>query len=846
MTQPSEPDTGPPAEIYGAEQITVLKGLEAVRVRPSMYIGDTSSRGLHHLAYEVIDNAIDEAMAGYCTEILVRIEADGSCTVRDNGRGIPVGMHPTEGKPGLEVALTMLHAGGKFDRQSYKVSGGLHGVGVSVVNALSEWLEVEVMQGGGVHVMRFERGNVAQPLQRVGSSRKTGTRVQFKPDSEIFSVIEFNYETLLSRLRELAYLNEGLLIRAVDERVGREEEFRFEEGIRAFVRHLNEGKQVLHDEVVFFRRTDEEAGLICEVAIQYNDGYAENIYSFANNINTIEGGTHTSGFKSALTRSVNAYARKRDLLRKEIVPTGEDLREGLTAIVSVKVPEPQFEGQTKTKLGNSEVGTFVETTVNEMLSTYLEENPGEARKIINKASQAAAAREAARRARELTRKQAMTGGHLPGKLSDCRSTSREDTELFLVEGDSAAGPAKQGRDSNTQAIMPLRGKILNVEKARVDKMLAHEEIRNIIIAVGAGIGSEEFDADKCRYGRIVIMTDADVDGSHIRTLLLTFLFRYMRPLIDQGRIFIAQPPLYQLARGRQKPEYVLDDAVFNSRLAQWGLENTRLEVRDRQGTMVIVIAEDVLPGLMQLIEDITIQSEVLRRRGIDFELFTREYLRGEKLPVVQASLDDETHYFYSEDDFVEFRREAEQRLGVVELEEGSRRRGPVEGSDSGTEPGGNGHHLAKIELSESRRLNKLIGLLREMGLEITDYFLQREETVAGESVPCKFTLIDRDEEAREVPNLPEIVRAIREQGARGLEIKRFKGLGEMNAEELWQTTMDPEQRTLRKVVITSGPDQAGTDGAEAERIISILMGEDVERRREFIEVHATEVKNLDI
>src|SRR5688572_24396271 len=607
---------------YNESMIQVLEGVEHVRKRPSMYIGDTTARGLHHLVYEIVDNSIDEAGAGFCRSILVKINADGSCSVVDDGRGIPVGIHPKEGIPTVEVVFAKLGAGGKFEHNAgsaYKVSGGLHGVGASVVNALSEWVEIEVSREGKVHHMEFERGKKSSDLKVIGSRDKTGTKVTFKPDKQIFPDVEFKYEVLASRMRELAYLNEGLHIAIEDERTNKREEFKFNEGLIEFVRHINEGKQVLHPNVIYFKGEDPETRLVVEVAMQYNDGYAETILSFANNINTHEGGTHLSGFKTALTGTVNRYAESSGLL-KDVRPTGDDLREGLTALVSVKVPEPQFEGQTKTKLGNSEVEGFVCSVISERLGRYFEENPKEAKIVFEKGLLAAEAREAARKARELTRrKNSLEGGGLPGKLADCRSKSNEDTELFLVEGDSAGGSAKQGRDSNVQAILALKGKILNVEKANLVKMLGHEEIRTIISAMGCGI-REEFDLEKRRYGKIIIMTDADVDGSHIRTLLLTFFFRHMQELIRAGRVYVAQPPLYQVTR-RKKSEYVLNERRLRQIQTDMGLESTTLVIRDDEGKESRRIGGEELRHVIELLGKLEDVIKIIQRRGIDFAEF---------------------------------------------------------------------------------------------------------------------------------------------------------------------------------------------------------------------------------
>ncbi|MFB0524232.1 MAG: DNA gyrase subunit B, partial [Phycisphaerae bacterium] len=561
---------------YDASSIKILGGIEAVRKRPDMYIGDRGSGGLHHLVYEVLDNSIDEAMAGFCDNVSVHIGADGSCTVEDDGRGIPVEQHKEAKISALEVVLTTLHSGGKFDSDSYKVAGGLHGVGVSVVNALSEWLEADVYREGKHYHFECARGKSRGRVKEIGPSKKRGTKISFMPDEEIFGDTEFAYDTLLKRIRELAYLNAGLRISFRDDRSDKKEVFRFDQGLRAFVEHLNEGKETLHKDVIYLAKEDPGAMLSCEVAMQYNDGYTENVLVFANNIRNIDGGTHLSGFKTALTRTMNYYARTNNLLKNGQATTGEDLREGLTALVAVKLADPHFEAQTKVRLTNPEVGSFVETTVNEQLGHYLEEHPPEAKRILNKAIQAAAAREAARKARELTRRKgALSSANLPGKLWDCASKEKIATEIFIVEGDSAGGSAKAGRDRNIQAILPLKGKILNVEKARLEKMLAHDEIRTMISALGTGIGADEFDVDKCRYGKIILMTDADVDGAHIRTLLLTFLFRQMPQLLDKRMVYIAQPPLYEIrVKGQKKSEYILSEGQMRKRMIGRGLEGT--------------------------------------------------------------------------------------------------------------------------------------------------------------------------------------------------------------------------------------------------------------------------------
>lgn len=804
---------------YDESKVQVLEGIEHARMRPSMYIGDTSVRGLHHLVYEVVDNSVDEAMAGVCKSIDVIIKADGSVSVTDDGRGFPVGIKEEFGMSAIELCLTKLGAGAKFDRDSYKISGGLHGVGVSVVNALSERCEVETHRDGKVWTIGFRRGKTVRPLEAIGATTRSGTRVTFKPDPEIFPVTDFNYDILAKRLRELAYLNAGMRITIRDERADVSEEFLFERGVEQFVEHLNEGKSALHPPV---RITREDAAqrLICDIALQYNDGYTETTLSFVNNINTVEGGTHLSGFRSALTRVVNNYARKNNLLKSnDPIPAGEDIREGLTAVVCAMVPEPQFEGQTKTKLGNGEVGTFIETTLNEVLAIYFEEHPAEAKRIVGKAVQAAQAREAARKARETARKSALSGGGFSRKLVDCSSRDTGETELFIVEGDSAAGSAKGYRDARTQAILPIRGKILNVEKARLHKILSHDEILEIIKALGTGIGEEEFDIEKLRYGRIIVMTDADVDGSHIRTLLLTFLFRHLRPLIDKGVVYIAQPPLYQLGKAKRR-QYVLDDAQLNARLGELGLEGTRLEIR-RPGAEARAVSGVRLEGLLKLVESIEHQVRILARRGIDFRTFVQERADASgRLPVICAQHDGEESFFFSQEEFETFRRARVAEGGALV------------------------HH----ELDEAAALEKLFFELADYGCDRDDLFLKREEQITGDLSHAVFVLLHGDGEPVELENLAELTEGIRGLGARGWEIKRFKGLGEMNKEELWETTMDPANRVLRKVIVgeSDDPEQAGIDAVEADRMFSILMGENVEQRKQFIEQNAIHVKNLDV
>jgi len=832
---------------YDASNIKILGGVEAVRKRPDMYIGDRGSGGLHHLVYEVLDNSIDEALAGFCDNISVRIYPDGSCTVEDNGRGIPVEKHKDAKVSALEVVLTKLHAGGKFDSDSYKVAGGLHGVGVSVVNALSEWLEADVYRDGKHYHFECVRGVAKGRVKEVGQTNKRGTRIAFKPDEEIFGDTEFAYDTLLKRIRELAYLNGGLRITFRDDTSKKKEMFRFDEGIRAFVKHLNEGKETLHKDVIYLAREDTKAMLSCEVAMQYNDGYTENVLVFANNIRNIDGGTHLSGFKTALTRTMNYYARSNNLLKNGQATTGDDLREGLTAVVAVKLADPHFEAQTKVRLTNPEVGSFVETTVNEQLGHFLEEHPPEAKRILNKAIQAAAAREAARKARELTRRKGALGTtNLPGKLWDCASREKATTEVFIVEGDSAGGSAKAGRDRNIQAILPLKGKILNVEKARLEKMLAHDEIRTIISALGTGIGTDEFDLTRCRYGKVILMTDADVDGAHIRTLLLTFFFRQMQELFLSDMIYIAQPPLYEVkVKGRKKSEYILSENQMRKRMIARGLEDTELLIRDGKsekakkshpkaksrkpksrdqglepGRLHRVSGKEMAELVKTLAEAERIVA-VLGRRGINFTEFVESYYNPSKggLPPFRICAEGQEDIYYT--------REAYEKR-VDELKERTKALADGEEEES----------VVAEELHEVGRINQIDELLKkQFGLDLRDFLLQPAKEVSGEALPTKFQLIN-GEDKYEIVSLGDICAGIRQIGGKGIEIKRFKGLGEMNAEQLWETTMNPETRTLLSVKLD--------DAGEADRLFSILMGGDVEKRRNFIRDHALEVQNLDI
>ncbi len=804
---------------YDASTIKVLEGIDAVRKRPDMYIGDTYEYGLHHLVYEVVDNAIDEAQNGHADEVRVVLHEDDSVSVHDNGRGIPVGMHEQEKKPAIEVVMTKLHAGGKFSGDNYKVSGGLHGVGVSAVNFLSEFLEVEVKQNGKLHYIRFERGVTRRPLEVRGNASGTGTKVHFRPDPEIFAVSKYDANNLRTRLRELAYLNKNVKIVFVDEHEDREDIFQFADGVIEFVRAVNATKNAVHADVIYFHA--EKDLIDVEVAMQYSDSYAEVVYTFANTINTREGGTHLSGFKTALTRCLNNYGKKIGLLKEGKTLSGEDFREGLAAVISVRLPDPKFESQTKIKLANRDVQGIVETLVGEQLSLYLEENPATAKAIIRKAVDAYAARDAARRARELVRRKGALGGSgLPGKLSDCSSRDRETSELFLVEGDSAGGSAKQGRDRRYQAILPLKGKILNVEKARIDKMLGHSEIRTIITALGTGIGADDFEIDKLRYNNIIIMTDADVDGSHIRTLLLTFFYRQMPELVLNGHVYIAQPPLFKV-KGKQSEHYVLTDEEMNQKLTDEGARQARLRRREND----VAVAAEQLIELVEAIQQITSHEMRLRRRGFGLREFFALGREDGELPGFALRRQGLVETYFDEVDL-------EERLVALEEELGH---GPRLGGDQATVAPGEERDADVFEFHEARVLADARRRIEALGFGIADFDLEDDAVQDPEEAPFYFESAGEEQPMFHLRELPE---AVRKAGSKGYEIQRYKGLGEMNPEQLWETTMDPQQRRLLKVTLN--------DVGETDSIFTVLMGEQVAPRREFIEEHALDVKQVDV
>jgi DNA gyrase subunit B len=797
--KPAEPNA---AQAYDAASIKVLGDLEAVRKRPAMYIGSTGAMGLHHLVWEVVDNSVDEALAGYCDRIDVVVHSDNSVTVVDNGRGIPVDLHKEEGRSAAEVVMTVLHAGGKFDTNSYKVSGGLHGVGVSVVNALAERLDLEIWRDDYTWEQSYERGKPLQPLKRAGKTERTGTKITFLPDAKILDTIEFNYDTLAQRLRELSFLNKGLTIRLKDERSNKQAEFHYHGGITEFVKHLNKNKDVLHPTPIYAQADRDDVHM--EFALQYNDGYAETVFSFANNINTVDGGTHLSGFRSALTRAINQYGQNQGLFKdvKENLQ-GEDVREGLVAVVSVKLPQPQFEGQTKGKL-NSDIQSTVASFVYEKLMEAFEKNPTVGRKICAKAIDASRAREAARKARELTRRKgALDSGGLPGKLADCQERDPERCELFLVEGDSAGGSAKQGRDRRYQAILPLRGKILNVEKARFDKMLGHEEIRALITALGTGIGKEDFDASKLRYSKIIIMTDADVDGSHIRTLLLTFFYRQMPELVERGHVFIAQPPLYLIRKGKSL-RYIRDEKEFRREIMRRATEDHTVEVGDGKKTKLQ--GGELTNFLMALAEYVELFDKLEKRLGdegpinalLKAELGKKMELENkDKLELVAGELKGQGFK-------TTLRLDEEHNLYTLTFSSETL-----------------GERTIDWDLVSSADYKRLLDLYRR----VRDYDKPPFIIAANGT---QLTIEDRRQ-------LLEHVMAL---GKKAFTVQRFKGLGEMNPDQLWQTTMDADQRVLLQVKVE--------DQVEADSIFTVLMGDVVEPRRQFIEENALDVKNLDI
>jgi len=811
---------------YGADKIKVLEGLEAVRKRPAMYVGSTGAPGLHHLVYEVVDNSIDEALAGFCAQVDVTIHIDNSVTVIDDGRGIPVDMH-TSGKSAAEVVMTMLHAGGKFDNESYKVSGGLHGVGVSVVNALSETLELEIWRNGQMYQQTYERGKPLGDLCVAGTTKKRGTKITFKPDEQIFETIAFSFDTLAQRLRELAFLNAGVVITLDDERDGKSHKFYYEGGIISFVKFLNKNKVVVNEKPIYMR--GDKDGIDVEIALQWNDGYSETLYTFANNINTHEGGTHLSGFRAALTRTINFYATKNNLTKNlDESISGDDIREGLTAVISVKIPSPQFEGQTKTKLGNTEVKGIVEAIVNDRLGAHLEENPAIAKRIIGKAADAARAREAARRARDLVRRKgALDSGALPGKLADCQERDPAQSELYIVEGESAGGSAKQGRDRRFQAILPIKGKILNVEKARFDKMLGSDEIRTMIAALGCGIGDEDFDLSKLRYHRVIIMTDADVDGSHIRTLLLTFFYRQMKALVDNGYVYIAQPPLFRAKRGRAEV-FLRNERELESFLIKRAVESRMVRLVE---TGVEIAGAELEQKLERLIAFRKYLQHVERR--------------GPSREVIQALLDRGARdkWFFGDKAAVEAlaaELRAPQQSTTVQADEEHQAYAIVIEDRSGGYPRQHRIDLDFVQTGEFRTL--LVSYRDVKGIKgpmlVTTAAAAHDgdddDGGGGEAAPKPAA----KETAVRVESLDELVDFFIAAGKKGVAINRYKGLGEMNPDTLWATTMNPETRTLLQV--------RAEDHAEADIMFTTLMGDQVEPRRKFIEENALDVKNLDV
>ncbi len=814
------------APVYSEANIKVLEGIEAIRKRPGMYIGDTTMRGLHHLVYEVVDNSIDEALAGHCKNIHVTIHGDGSASILDDGRGIPVGTHHQFAPMStLEVVLTKPHAGGKFDHDTYKVSGGLHGVGVTVVNALSEWLEAEIHRDGKIYRQEYRQGLSQGAVRSTGVAKESGTKIRFLPDIEIFPRIDFDYDILQKRLRELSFLNKGIRIKLTDERSDepKNEEFFSTEGLSEFVSYLNRAQSTLHPPVVLSGR-DDERGVEVDVALQYNESISESVVSYCNNINTIEGGTHLTGFRTALTRTLNTYAKGATSSRnKDLTITGEDFKEGLTAIISVRVPDPQFEGQTKTKLGNSEVEGVVAKVVNDTLAAFLEQNPQAAKKVIAKAMLAAEAREAARKARDLVRnrKGVLSGGGLPGKLMDCTTHDQDSSEIFLVEGDSAGGTAEGGRDRLYQAILPLRGKILNVERARLDRVLGNDEVRNIITAIGNGIGDDE-NPSKRRYGKVVMMSDADVDGSHIRTLLMTFFYRQMPKLVAEGHLYVAQPPLYMLTQKKIR-KYVQSEPEMQAILVDAGLAGARLFAAKGGVSEGPAIEGDRLRALNEIVIGLDAALRTFGRRNRPVrEFLSHAHTDTGLLPLYLVEDRGIETWLYSSEELAQHAERASASGAATPASE-----------NGNTSEEATGARVT--ELHEVRTLNKWLTRLRDEFDLRADVLLPVE--VTGDDPPPRF-ILDREGDEHTLLDLRSLASTVRHLGEKGMKITRFKGLGEMDAEQLWETTMDPTRRTLLQVQLE--------DVASANDLFTTLMGDDVEPRREFIEKHALEVKNLDV
>ncbi|MBL9134676.1 MAG: DNA topoisomerase (ATP-hydrolyzing) subunit B [Verrucomicrobiales bacterium] len=856
--QNSSPSTAVGEQLYDSSKIDKLEGLEAVRKRPGMYIGDPDERGLHHCVFEVLDNSIDEHLAGFCSRIEVTIHVDGSASIRDDGRGIPVDIHPKWGIPAVELVLTNLHAGGKFGQGAYKYSGGLHGVGAKCVNALSDWFKVEVSRDGKVYHMAFARGKTTEKLTVIGKSRNTGTLITFKPDAEIFTITtEFKFDRLANRLRELAFLNPGVEIFLTDEREeNKSERFFYKDGIVEFVKQLGKNKEVLHPKPVVLSSSKDE--VLIECVLQYNDSYTDQILCFANSIPNADGGTHLTGFRTALTRAINQYAKSNSILKEKDPPiTGDDVREGLICVLSVKLPNPRFESQTKVKLVNTEVEGIVSSIVYDGLMTYFDATPAVAKRIIDKGLTAARAREAARKAREAVRKTAMTGGGLPGKLADCSDRDPANTEIYIVEGDSAGGSAKQGRDRRFQAILPIRGKLINVEKARLEKVLQNAEIRTMITAIGTGIGEGEgegaFNLERLRYHKVIIMTDADVDGSHIRTLLLTFFYRQMPQLIRGGYIYIAQPPLYLISR-RRREEYVEDDIQLNRILIQLGVEDVQLKNLADSSTL----NEKQLAEILELLESLDKFAVAIRKHGGDFaEYIEHRDPQSEELPKhlvrVRAGNEESIHYFHDEEQLRQF-GESNPDLRLFGDEEPPDPTAtpttaatqavptpaptptPTPAPSAAAAPdkprGGPVRRARHVEIHEARPVADLLRRIARKGLDVAHYSAQDQPL---------FELIEgsgENQRIRPLFSIAEILAAVKDVGKRGIEIKRFKGLGEMNPQQLFSTTMDPAKRKLLRVDLT--------DAIEAEEMFTTLMGEEVEPRRQFIEDNALNVRNLDV